>query len=75
MTGAAVVLTMALVEAQRRFPGVPVAELGDAVQDIVCEWAGDAAEQRAQFGEPEDTQSVVHCDDWGTGEGRYHGRM
>jgi len=23
----------------------------------------------------EDTPSVVNCDDWGTGEGRYHGRI
>lgn len=24
---------------------------------------------------PEDTPSIPNCDDWGTGEGRYHGRM
>lgn len=23
----------------------------------------------------EDTPMVANCDDWGTGEGRYHGRM
>lgn len=25
--------------------------------------------------EPEDSPTVANCDDWGTGEGRYHGRI
>lgn len=25
--------------------------------------------------EPEDTSCVQNCDDWGTGEGQFHGRM
>lgn len=24
---------------------------------------------------PDDTPSLSNCDDWGTGEGRYHGRI
>lgn len=24
---------------------------------------------------PDDAPTVANCDDWGTGEGRYHGRM
>jgi hypothetical protein len=24
---------------------------------------------------PDDTPSLANCDDWGTGEGRYHGRI
>lgn len=24
---------------------------------------------------PDDTPTVANCDDWGTGEGRWHGRM
>lgn len=24
---------------------------------------------------PEDSPTIAHCDDWGTGEGRFHGRI
>lgn len=51
------------------------------------DWSAHATEQEAndylveQYGldeqrePPEDSPTVENCDDWGTGEGRYHGRM
>lgn len=60
----------------------PSPEYSDAdrailVQDLVAEDVADndrqAAEEREAFGYPEDTPSLQSCDQWGTGEGRYHG--
>lgn len=31
--------------------------------------------EREGLDTPDDTPSLANCDDWGTGEGRYHGRM
>lgn len=28
-----------------------------------------------EIDEPEDSPTVANCDDWGTGEGAYHGRI
>ncbi|MBS1833483.1 MAG: hypothetical protein JST65_12240 [Acidobacteria bacterium] len=46
-----------------------------AATDIYNEWEADAAWERQEFGDHDDTPSLATCDDAGTGEGRYHGRM
>ena len=65
---------LALQDAQRRFPGVPAADLDDEVNEILRDWAADAAR-----GLPEDSPCLEagrdNCDDFGTGEGRFHGRF
>lgn len=50
-------------------------EIADAMADVLADWAADAALDRELYGEPDETESVAHCDDYGTGEGRFHGRM
>jgi hypothetical protein len=44
----------------------------DAALDALDDWQRDAAERRESI---EDTPSIDNCDDAGTGEGRYHGRI
>lgn len=39
------------------------------------EYQAEAEYERETFGGPEDAPSVANCDDAGTGEGRFHGRM
>lgn len=46
-----------------------------AVDDLLDDWECEAAQERAERGIPEDSPTVANCDDWGTGEGRYHGRI
>lgn len=62
-------------EALRRDSTLDGEELQDEVQDILHEWVREDAHDRQMMGELPDTPSIAHCDDWGTGEGRYHGRM
>ncbi len=50
-------------------------EISEGMADVLREWAADAALDRELYGEPDDTPCLQSCDDWGTGEGRYHGRM
>lgn len=50
-------------------------EISDRMADILSDWAADAALRRELYGEPEETESIAHCDDYGTGEGRFHGRI
>lgn len=70
---------LALQEAQRRCPDVDADQLDDEVDSILSEWSAEAAHDREVFGEPDDTPCLEsgrdNCDDYGTGEGRYHGRM
>lgn len=68
-------IVAATKEALRRDPSLAGGALQDEVQDILYDWAAEAAHDRELNGEPYDTPSVAHCDDWGSGEGRYHGRM
>jgi hypothetical protein len=50
-------------------------EISEEMADILREWAEAAAIDREMSGIPEDSPSVESCDTWGTGEGRFHGRM
>lgn len=68
-------IVSATQEALRRDPTLTSDALQDEVQDILFDWAAEEAHDREINGEPDDTPCVAHCDDWGTGEGRYHGRM
>ena len=49
-------------------------ERAEAAQDLFGEWMAEYAHEREQM---EDTPCLenFHCDDAGTGEGRYHGRI
>jgi hypothetical protein len=49
--------------------------VNDAVADAVSDAEHDAACEREAFGCPEDSPCLASCNDWGTGEGQYHGRM
>lgn len=70
---------LALADARRRYPGESDADLDEAVNEILRDWQAEAAHDREVFGEPEDTycleSGVDNCDDWGTGEGQFHGRI
>lgn len=66
---------LALKEARRRFPGASVDDLDEEVDSILIEWAEDAANERELFGSPEDARCLDSCDDAGTGEGQFHGRI
>lgn len=47
-------------------------ERASAAQELFQDWMAEAARERAEI---EDTPSLENCDDAGTGEGRYHGRI
>lgn len=79
------IFRLAVLEAQRQHARIVDAEpmtqdeLDDAVDDVLADWEADAAEDRELYGEPLDTDCIENgrnnCDDWGTGEGRFHGRI
>jgi len=64
---------LALAECQEKFPGRAADELDDEIDSILSRWA----HERAQ--DIEDTPCLEegrdNCNDWGTGEGRFHGRL
>jgi len=79
-TSEAQAIKRAFAEARRRFPEISDEDqLLDAVADILQEWREDCAADRNPYGDPEDTPCFENgrdnCDDWGTGEGRFHGRV
>ena len=65
----------AIVEARRKYGDMDAADLADALSEIIDDWNAEASYERETFGEPEDTPCIENCDDWGTGEGRFHGRI
>ena len=65
----------ALAQVQRKFPDLEGDDLDEAVDELLHDWAAEAAHDRELYGEPEDTPCLANCDDWGTGEGRFHGRI
>jgi hypothetical protein len=40
-----------------------------------CIEYGELQDSDPERDTPEDTPSLENCDDWGTGEGKYHGRI
>lgn len=62
-------------EAAYQLRGSSCDEINERADEIMDGWICEARREAAERGEPEDTPCVEHCDDWGTGEGRYHGRM
>jgi len=55
------------------------ADFDGLVQQVLEDWAIERAHSLEAYGEPEDTPCFEtgrdNCDDWGTGEGQYHGRI
>lgn len=51
----------------------------ELIEDEIHDENQNRAFERDTFGEPEDTPCLEsgrdNCDDWGTGEGRFHGRI
>ena len=68
-------IVSATQEALCRCPTLEGDDLQSEFQAILRDWAAEDARDREINGEPDDNATVAHCDDWGTGEGRYHGRM
>jgi hypothetical protein len=70
---------LALAEVKRKYPDLQGAELAEAVDELLHDWAAEDAHYRAAYGEPNDTPSLEegrdNCNDWGTGEGQFHGRI
>jgi hypothetical protein len=70
---------LATAEVLRKNPGLTGSDLDEAVDELMCDWAAEAAHDREAFGDPDDTPYLEpgrdNCDDWGTGEGRFHGRV
>lgn len=66
-------------EVRRTCPDLDPDDFDDAVEDQLQEWEADAAEDREILGIPDDTPCLErgchNCDDYGTGEGQFHGRM
>lgn len=62
-------------EAAHRLRGSSPDEINDLADEILDEWMVDVMRDRADQPIPEDSPCIQSCDDWGTGEGRYHGRM
>lgn len=60
-------------ERHRLSPELDPANFDEQVDDLVAQWLSDSGH------EPEDSPRLEpgrdNCDDWGTGEGAYHGRM
>lgn len=69
----------ALAEVQRKYPELSGSDLDEAVDELIQDWAAEDAHDRECFGDPDDTPHLEsgrhNCDDWGTGEGQFHGRM
>lgn len=61
-------------EVQRAHPGLIGDEFDGAVYEVLCQWESDVDHE-----EPADNFRMEsgrdNCDDWGTGEGQFHGRM
>ncbi len=71
---------LAVREAQRRLSAdADPLDIAELAVEIIDEWRAEAAHDREQFGEVEDTPCFENgrdnCNDWGTGEGQFHGRM
>ena len=70
---------LAIREAKRQFPDATPDELAEAAIEILEDWRAEAKRDREEFGDPEDTPCLEpgrdNCDDWGTGEGQFHGRI
>ena len=65
----------AKAEVLRKYPDIQPDELEDEIQEVLAEWAASDAEYYREGRGPEELDSVANCDDWGTGEGRFHGRI
>ena len=63
---------IAISEVKRQYPDISPEQLDEEVELLVDEWLSSADY-------PEDSPCIEsgrdNCDDWGTGEGAYHGRM
>lgn len=77
MNRAAKHYALARADVLRRYPDIAddPEELESEIRELLSDWAADEAADREMFGGPDEAESVANCDDWGTGEGRFHGRI
>lgn len=60
---------------RRRNPDIDPDIFDEAVQDLILDWEQEAARDGLPYDSPRIEDGVDNCNDWGTGEGRYHGRI
>lgn len=65
----------ARADALRKYPDLEGEDLEYEIRDILSDWYQQEAEDRRTFGGQEESESVANCDDYGTGEGQFHGRI
>jgi hypothetical protein len=78
MTMSTRIYKQALAEARRQNPGFSDEDLEDEgfVDEILQAWQADMAEVAEMREDSPCLESGVHnCNDWGTGEGQFHGRI
>jgi hypothetical protein len=63
-------MARALRVAAENNPGAAPEEIAEVASDLFHDWMEDAARERESI---EDTPCLESCDQWGAGEGRYHG--
>ena len=70
---------LATAQVLRKNPDLSGPDLDEAVDELLNDWAAQSAHDREAFGEPQDTYCLEagrdNCNDWGTGEGQFHGRI
>jgi len=65
-----------VAEVARQYPDDNQEEQAAIVEDWIDDELQAEAEDHAEYLENiEDTPCLQSCDDWGTGEGQFHGRM
>lgn len=66
-------------EVRRISPDLDAEDFDEAVQELLQEWESEAAADRELHGLPLDTACIEsgrdNCNDWGAGEGQFHGRI
>lgn len=77
------IVRQAETEIRRIYPGLDVEDseqFDEAVQELLFSWQRENAEDQAascflMFDTPFIENGRNNCNDWGTGEGQFHGRM
>ena len=79
MTFSLKTIRRAEAEVRRTSPNLDAEDFDEAVQELLQEWEADAADERELHGLPIDTPCIEsgrdNCNDHGTGEGQFHGRI
>lgn len=66
---------LAAKQVRREHPDYTTEETIEAVRDLLYTWQLEAAHEPQRDDSPCIEPGRDNCDDWGTGEGQYHGRI